>query len=304
MIAGPVTTCPGGRSGRHSTGVSTYPSPASKQTGSRGPAAPAGASSARAPRTAAGSPGAVIGPIPETRRLTHSTCCGAVAGEVVAVERPVLGVEPAGDRRRAASASTARRAPRPGPRRPARSSAGRRCGRTGARSSAKPSLSQRRARPRRAGRRTPPARSATSSGSCEGDVGLHVVVLDVDGEQPERRHVAGVGRHQHGREPEDVDQPAQQQRAGAAERGQREVADVEPALDGDLAQRVGLVPGRDLEHAGGAGLGRQAELGGERLDARPRRGGVERDLAAEQVGRDPAEHDVRVGDGDLGAARA
>ena len=32
-------------------------------------------------------------------------------------------------------------------------------------------------------------------------------------------------------------------------------ADVETTLDGDLAQRVGLVPGRDLQDAGGAGLG-------------------------------------------------
>ena len=34
--------------------------------------------------------------MPETRRLTHSTCWVGVAGEVVAVERPVLGVERGG----------------------------------------------------------------------------------------------------------------------------------------------------------------------------------------------------------------
>ena len=34
-----------------------------------------------------------IGPMPETRRFTHSTCWRGVAGEVVAVERAVLGVE-------------------------------------------------------------------------------------------------------------------------------------------------------------------------------------------------------------------
>ena len=136
----------------------------------------------------------------------------------------------------------------------------------------------------------------------EGDLGLHVVVLHVDGEQPERRHVARVGRHQHGRDAEDVHQPAQQQRPGAAERGEGEVADVEPALDGDLAQGVGLVPRGDLEHADGRGLRAQPELGGQPVDARARGVDVERDLAAEQVRRDPAEHDVGVGDRDVGAA--
>ena len=48
----------------------------------------------------------------------------------------------------------------------------------------------------------------------------------------------------------------------------------------------------------------EAELGRERLE--PCAGGVdvERDLAAEQVRRDAAEHDVGVGDGDVGAALA
>ena len=50
--------------------------------------------------------------------------------------------------------------------------------------------------------------------------------------------------------------------------------------------------------------GRQPELAGQRLDAGAGRVDVERDLAAEQVRRDPAEDDVRVGDGDLGAALA
>ena len=137
------------------------------------------------------------------------------------------------------------------------------------------------------------------------DVGLHVVVLDVDGQQPERGHVAGVGRHQDGRDAEHVHQPAQQQRAGAAERGEGEVADVEAALDGDLAQRVGLVPGRDLEDAGRARPRASGpSFDGQRLDALAGGVDVERDLTAEQVRRDPAEHDVRVGDRHLGAALA
>ena len=136
----------------------------------------------------------------------------------------------------------------------------------------------------------------------ERDVGLDVVVLDVDGQQAEGRDVARVRRDEHGRDAEDVHQPAQQKRPGAAEGGQGEVADVEAALDGDLAQRVGLVPRRDLEYAGGAGLGGESELPREGLDPGASGIHVERDLAAQQVRRDPAEHDVGVGDRHVGAA--
>ena len=136
------------------------------------------------------------------------------------------------------------------------------------------------------------------------DRGAHVVVAHVDGQQAVRRHVARVARHQHAGQPEHVDQPAQQQRPRAAEGGHREVAHVQPALDGHLAQGVGLVPGRDLEDAGGGALEVEAEPlrqvaqpGAGRLD-------VERDLAAEQVRGDPAEHQVGVGHRRLGAAPA
>ena len=78
MIAGPVTTVPTARSGRHRTGVSTYPSAGSKQTcaGSwfreLARSLPARASSTTGKRWISGR---WIGPTPETRRLTHSTCC-------------------------------------------------------------------------------------------------------------------------------------------------------------------------------------------------------------------------------------
>ena len=137
-----------------------------------------------------------------------------------------------------------------------------------------------------------------------GDVGLDVVVLHVDGQQAEGADVAGVGGHDHAGEVEDVDEPARQQRPRAAERGEHEVAHVEAALDRDLAQRVGLVPGGDLQDAGGAALEVEAELVGEVGDTGAGGLHVERDLAAEEVGRDPAEHDVRVGDRRLGAALA
>ncbi len=133
---------------------------------------------------------------------------------------------------------------------------------------------------------------------------LHVVVLHVDGEQAERRHVARVHRHDDPLQPEDVDEAAQQQRAGATERGHGEVPHVQPALDGDLAQRVGLVPGRDLQDPGGACLQVESERPCQLLQTGAGSGHVERDLTTQQVRRDPAEQDVRVGDGGLGAALA
>src|SRR5262249_43414542 len=66
MTAGPATTSPGPRSARWSTCASTYPS--SKYTGrTPGRAGPV--------PTMGRSEGRRIGPIPVTRRLTHSTCC-------------------------------------------------------------------------------------------------------------------------------------------------------------------------------------------------------------------------------------
>ena len=135
-----------------------------------------------------------------------------------------------------------------------------------------------------------------------GDDGLHVVVADVDGEQPERADVARVRGHERARQVEDVHQPAGQQRAGAAERGEREVADVEALGDGHLAQRVGLVPRGDLEDAGGHPLQGEVELRAELGQAVDRRLDRQRDLAAQQVRGDPAEGDVGVGDGGLVAA--
>ena len=100
MIAGPVTTVPGARSARQSTGVSTYPSAASKQTCrsrwfeqarwrlSRTTGGRLVPLDLRAPdRADAGDP-----------EVDPLDLLGGVAGEVVAVERAVLGVERVGDR--------------------------------------------------------------------------------------------------------------------------------------------------------------------------------------------------------------
>ena len=107
-----------------------------------------------------------------------------------------------------------------------------------------------------------------------GDGGLHVVVLHVHGEQAERRHVAGVLRHDDTGEVEDVDEAAGEE-GETAERREHEVAHVEAALDADLAQGVRLVPRRDLEDAGGAVVRVDAEPGREGLDAAAGRVDVE-----------------------------
>ena len=213
---------------------------------------------------------------------------GGVAGEVVAVERGVLGVERARPPRRATAWSTGPS----GHRHPHLEGLAEVAQVGGADERVllvgEALLGQRLARLR--GERV---EDRGDRGRVERvgqrDVGLDVVVLHVDGQQAEGRDVARVRRHQHGRQAEHVDQPAEQQRAGAAEGGQREVADVEAALDGDLAQRVGLVPRGDLEDAGGAGLGRQPELGRRAARCRrgppPRRAGSRRRAGAGGSGR-------------------
>ena len=206
-----------------------------------------------------------IGPTPVTRRFTHSTCCSACRGS---------------------SSRTPRRARR-GTRRPRRRAPGR-----SGRPDRHPDLERlpeyRRSaqRTKRAGSagslpRRAPRRPAGQASNCARPrrlrasrggttCGPHVVVLDVDGQQAERGQVAGVERHQHRADRQDVHQPARQQRARAAERDQREVAYVEPALGGDLAQRVGLVP-----RARSPGSRRRmppgrAQLGAERGERRAR----------------------------------
>jgi hypothetical protein len=114
-----------------------------------------------------------------------------------------------------------------------------------------------------------------------GDGGLHVVVADVDSEQAEGGDVARVLRHQDALEPEDVDQPAEQQGARSAEGRHGEVANVEAALHGDLAQCVGLVPRRDLENASGALLDPEPESSCEVLETGTRGSDVQGDLATE-----------------------
>ena len=129
----------------------------------------------------------------------------------------------------------------------------------------------------------------------------HVVVADIDGEQSVCRQVARVGRDQCAAQAQQVDQPAREQRAGTTEGHQREVSNVEATLDGDLAQRVGLVPRADLQDAARALLDVETEPAGQVGYSRPGGIGVQRDLTAEQVRRDAAQNQVCVGDRRLGA---
>jgi hypothetical protein len=117
----------------------------------------------------------------------------------------------------------------------------------------------------------------------------------VRGKQPERAEVPGIARHEHSSQREDVDEPACRERSRAAEGADVEVTHVEPALHGDLTDRVRLVPRGDLENAGGARL--QPEADGLRQAPVGRLGGgtAQRDLAAEQMLRDMPEEQEGVG---------
>ena len=85
------------------------------------------------------------------------------------------------------------------------------------------------------------------------------------------------------------------QRAGAAERDERELARVVAALHGDEPQRAGHRLVRDREDALGGRVERQAGRVGDRLHGRARLLDVERHLAADQPRRQVADDDVRVG---------
>src|SRR5699024_4527518 len=91
------------------------------------------------------------------------------------------------------------------------------------------------------------------------DVSLHVVVLDIDGEQAVRRDVAGIMRDDDTGQVKNVDEGAGEQGAGATEGREHEVANIKSPLDGNLAQGIGLVPSGDLEDTGRSLLRRKAK---------------------------------------------
>ncbi len=101
---------------------------------------------------------------------------------------------------------------------------------------------------------------------------------------------------------QEIDEPPRQQGTGSAEGHERIVARIEPALDRYLLDRVGLVPGGDLENALGRARGLEAEMRRERGEPFLCPLGLELDFSAEQARRDAAEQQMRIGHGGLGAA--
>ena len=127
------------------------------------------------------------------------------------------------------------------------------------------------------------------------------------GEQhAERGEVRGKQRHDHGRDVKLARDRADVQGTGAARSDQREVARIVALGDRHLAHRERHLVDRNVDDC----LRRRHDIELERardllLDAAPRAFGVELHRAAEEiVGIEPAEHDVGVGDGRLGAATA
>ena len=95
------------------------------------------------------------------------------------------------------------------------------------------------------------------------------------------------------------------QRSGAAERHQREVARVVAALDRHHADRAHHVVVDDGENAARCRHRLDTErLGDPGDDGATRRLDIELEAAAEQLGRQMAEHEMRIGDGRLDAAAA
>ena len=134
-----------------------------------------------------------------------------------------------------------------------------------------------------------------------GDGRLHVVVLHVDGEQAERRDVAGVLRHDDAGESR-----MSTERQASGEPEPPKVASMKsrtsrPRLALTWRRAIGTVRGRDLEDAGGAVVRVDAEL--RSGSSMPRlAASVSRGISPPRVWGDPAEDDVGVGDRRLGAA--
>ena len=135
-------------------------------------------------------------------------------------------------------------------------------------------------------------------------LGDDLVGAPIDGEQAERREIAGIGRHDAGLHVEQVHHRGRLRRSRAAERQQRKAARIDAALDGHLPDRVGLIPVGDLDDAVGELLDAHVagQPRGERGDAGARARHVEGDAAADQRSRNATEHQIGVGDGRLAAA--
>ena len=83
------------------------------------------------------------------------------------------------------------------------------------------------------------------------DVGAHRVSPLVGGDQAERREDTCGGGYEDGRHAELLGEGARVQRAGAAERDEREVARIEALLDGHDTQRADHLRVHDVDHRRG-----------------------------------------------------
>ena len=119
------------------------------------------------------------------------------------------------------------------------------------------------------------------------------------------RERAGRGGQQHALRAELARDRDDVEARGAAAGDERVLARVDALRDRDLADRADHVLGRDRQGGVGGLLDAHAERLADRLQDAARGVGVERQQAAEEVGRvDPAEHDGGVRDGRLACRRA
>ena len=123
-----------------------------------------------------------------------------------------------------------------------------------------------------------------------------VVVHQVDDLQPERARHAREGRDDDGVDFEQFGHEARRQGTRAAEGHQGEVLGRNAPLHCRAAHGVGLVPGGDLDHAGGHLVGVHVEPARQAAHGLHGEGLVELHLAARQVERAAREEQVRVGE--------
>jgi hypothetical protein len=136
------------------------------------------------------------------------------------------------------------------------------------------------------------------------DDGAHEIVAQIGRQHPPGRERRGRRRHDHAGNPELARDRHGVERPAAAVGDQRVVARVEAALGGDAAHRERHLHVGQPDDAGRRGRTPEPERRADLLVDGP--GGarqIERHRAPEEAGGvDPAEHEIGVGDGRLGAA--
>ena len=135
------------------------------------------------------------------------------------------------------------------------------------------------------------------------EVGPARVLADLRLQHPPRRERAGEAGDEDLADLELLGEEDRVHRAGPAERDEREVARLDPLLDGQRADRLRHLRVDDVAHALGQVRRRESELVAEVRERALRSIPVERHLPAREVGRvDAPEQQVRVRDRDPRAA--